>query len=169
MTTKTPLQLPAIFRGIRDNCDVRFTYTFKNGETGYVSGRFVKFSGRVEDDGTRVVTGIEVKPGFNSRIPDGARLTPEGNLRCVADRVTADPATGLVIPISKKEMANGTGGARYLLATDAQVRYALSLCGRDVPGGGNFYQPGEAEFRAMSRREVSEWIDMAKDELGAFL
>jgi len=116
-----------------------------------------------------VVTGIEVKPNFNSRIPLGARLTPEGNLRCAADRVTADAATGLIIPVSKKEMANGTGGARHLPATDAQVRYALSLCSRDVPGGGNFYQPDEAEFRGMSRREVSAWIDTARDELGAWL
>lgn len=169
MTTETPLQLPAMFRGVRDNCDVRFTYTFASGKEGYVSGRFVKFGGRVEEDGTRVVTVIEVKPNFNSRIPEGAKLTSEGNLRCAADRVTPDSATGLVIPISKKEMADGTGGARYLLATDTQVRYALSLCGRDAPGGGNFHQPDESGFRAMSRREVSEWIDMAKDELGAWV
>ena len=167
MTTKTPLQLPPMFRGVRDNCDVRFTYTFKSGEEGYVSGRFVKFTGRAEEDGTRVVTGIEVKPNFNSRVPEGAKLTPEGNLRCAADRVTPDSETGLVIPISKKEMANETGGARYLLATDAQVRYALSLCNRDGDaGGGNFYRPDEAEFRAMSRRDISAWIDTAKFELG---
>jgi hypothetical protein len=165
--TTTPLQRPDIFRGVTDNCEVRFTYTFASGETGYVSGRFVKFTGRVEDDGTRVVTGLEVRPGVSSRIPDSARLTPEGNVRCGADRITADRETRLIVPISKKEMASGTGAARYLAPTGRQVSYALSLCNRDGDlGGGNFYRPSEDEFRAMGRDEISQWISTAKDELG---
>jgi hypothetical protein len=55
-----------------------------------------------------------------------------------------------------------------VLATDAQVRYALSFCGLTCPGGGNYYQPAEADFRQMSRHQISAWIDMARDELGAW-
>lgn len=165
--TKTPLQRPDMFRGITDNCEVRFTYLFAGGEEGYVSGRFVKFTGRVEDDGTRVVTGIEVKPNVNSRIPTGSKLTADGTVRCGADRITPDRETGLIVPVSKKEMASGTGAARFIGPSDRAVTYALSLCGHEgEPGGRNFPHYTEAQFRAMGREEIRRWIDMAKFELG---
>ena len=31
MTTKTPLSIPDIFRGVQGHCEVRFTYTFDGG------------------------------------------------------------------------------------------------------------------------------------------
>jgi hypothetical protein len=165
--TKTPTQRPEIFRGVQGNCEVRFTYTFADGEEGYVSGHVEAFAGHVADDGTRVVTGLKVRVSRSSRIPDGVTVGEDRVVRFDAGRIKADPETGLIVPISKKEMASGTGAARFLGPSDRQVAYALSLCNRDGDlGGGNFYRPSEAEFRGMSRSEISQWIDTAKFELG---
>jgi hypothetical protein len=64
--------------------------------------------------------------------------------------------------------ARAARAARREPATDKQVAYALSLCGRTCPGGGNYHQPGEAGFRAMSKTQISTWISTARDELGAW-
>src|ERR1700677_2939261 len=149
MTTAT---VPEILRPIKGNCEVRFDYTFKDGETAHVSGHFERFTGS-EAAG---ITGIEVrldKAYMLNHQPAVAKAI-EADSRCVlvkfaAARITPDPETGLIIPVSRKEMATGTGAAAHIRATDRQVAYALSLCGRHCPGGGNFRQPSEAEFRAM--------------------
>jgi hypothetical protein len=167
MTTKSALKRPAILRGVQGHCEVRFSCTFPGGEAGYVSGYFDRFTGRTEDDGTRVLSGIWVKPGGHSDIPGSAVRDDDGNVWCKAGDITGDPETGLIIPVSKKEIASGTGAARYLAPSDRQVSYALSLCNRDGDlGGGNFYRPTEDEFRAMGRDEISEWISTARFELG---
>ena len=167
MTTKTPLSIPDIFRGVQGHCEVRFTYTFDGGEEGYVSGYFEAFAGHVADDGTRVVTGAKIRVGGRSKIPASVTVGEDRIIKCAADRIKADPETGLIIPVSKKEMASGTGAARFLGPGPRQVAYALSLCNREGDlGCRNFPHYTEAEFRAMSRGEISRWIDMAKDELG---
>jgi len=154
---------PAILRGVHPGSEVRFTYTFKDGQAGYVSGTFIEAPRR--QDGT--VTRFRARVGVNSRIPAGLPLAVGDEPLFDIDRIQADAETGLIIPVSRKERATGTGGARYLAPSDRQVAYALSLCNRDGDlGGGNFYRPAEAEFRAMSRPQISEWIDTARFELG---
>jgi hypothetical protein len=157
MTTRISIKRPAIFRGVQGHCEVRFSCTFPGGETGYVSGYFQRFTARTQDDGTPILSGIYVKPGNQSDIPDSAIRDDDANVWCSAADITGDSETGLIIPVSKKEMASGTGAARHLAPSGRQVSYALSLCDRDgEAGGGNFYRPSEAEFRTMTKAQVSE-------------
>lgn len=154
---------PEILRGVQGHCEVRFTYEFKGGASGYVSGHFSRALGN-EADG---ITGIEVKVGPASKLPADVTVPESGLVKFSIGRITPDAGTGLIIPVSKKEMATGTGAARYVRPSSARIRYALSLCNRDdQAGGGNFYRPTEAELRAMSPAELGEWIGMAEFELG---
>jgi hypothetical protein len=151
---------PEILRGVNPGVEVRFTYTTKDGASAYVSGRVDRFTG-TEADG---VTGIAVRLSVSSRLPG---CNPSDVVILALARITPDPETGLIVPVSKKERATGTGAARFLGPSEKQVRYALSLCDRDGDlGGGNFYRPTEAEFRGMTPRKFSEWIAMAREELG---
>jgi hypothetical protein len=155
--TKTPL--PEILRGVRGTCEVRFHYEADDGTSLYVSGHFEALAGTSREN----VTGIKVRLGGASSFPGRAGDIVRFDLA----RIKADPETGLIIPVSKKELASGTGAASRIAPSGRQVAYALSLCNRDGDlGGGNFYRPAEAEFRAMSRAEVSAWIDTARSELG---
>jgi len=167
MTMKAQPRRPAIFRGVQGHCEVRFTCTFPGGAAGYVSGHLCQFTAtRPDENGIRTLSGIWVKPGIRSDIPASAIRDDDGNVWCAASGITGDPGTGLIIPVSKKEIATGTGAARHLAPSERQVSYALSLCDRDGdPGGGNFYRPSEEEFRAMSRAQISAWTGTAESEL----
>lgn len=161
-TAETTAKRPAILRGVQGRCEVRFTYTTRDGGTAYISGHFERFIGSPESG----VEGIKVCLGSASTLP-GKRAGDVASLKL--DRIHADPETGLIIPVSKKELAAGTGAARYIRPAGYLVRRALSLSGRTCPGGGNYPQHTEAEFRAMTRAEIEQWIAMAEDELGAWL
>jgi len=150
---------PEILRGVKGQCEVRFHYVTKDGESAYISGHFQRALGSEEAG----ITGIEVKLGASSTLPGKA---PGDLAKFAVDRITPGES-GLIVPVSKKEMARGTGAAAAIAPTEKQIAYALSLCDRDgQAGGGNFYRPSAAEFRRMSRTEISEWIDTAKFELG---
>jgi hypothetical protein len=150
---------PEILRGVQGHCEVRFTYEFKGGESGYVSGNFSRALGSEEAG----ITGIEVKvDAVRSKLPAGTEVPADGLVKFAVARITPGES-GLIVPVSKKEQAAVSAG---LPVTDKQVAYALSLCNRDgEPGAGNFYRPSAAEFRAMDRTEISAWIDMAKFEM----
>jgi len=156
------MEKPAILKGVKGHCEVRFTYRFNSGEDGYVSGNFNDFGGN-ERTG---ITAIRVKVDpVRSKLPAGTEVPASGLLVFMVDRITPGES-GLIIPVSKKELAAQAAASAGLPATDKQVAYALSLCNRDGDaGGGNFYRPTAAEFRAMDRTEISAWIDMAKFEL----
>lgn len=167
----TTAQVPEILHPVRGKCEVRFSYTFANGETARITGHFERFCGSAAAG----ITGIKVRldrPATLARQPAVAKAI-EADPRYVLvsfalARITPGES-GTIVPVSKKERAAGTGAAAYARATDKQVAYALSLCGRTCPGGGNFYRPAEPEFRAMSKTRISEWIDMARDELGVWV
>ena len=147
MSTETTAAA-AEFTGIKDGDEVRFSYTMKNGRTGQVRGTaagFIGKSGRIE--------GIRVH--LDGRHTDAAILASanaaNGPVGFAPGRIA-----GLTVTRTAPRPA-----ARPGYATDAQVRYALSLCERT----GNVCRPGEAGFRAMTKAQISEWIDMAKDEI----
>lgn len=96
--------------------------------------------------------------------------------RCVRVRTADGTIDGTIARYSASGIRDGetrhraqhtqSTGRGPILATDAQVAYARSLCGRTCPGGGNYHQPSAAEFKAMTRHGISIWIGMALGELG---
>lgn len=89
---------PKILQGVKGHCEVRFTYAFKGGEAGYVSGHFSRTLG------AEAVTGIEVRVDpVRSKIPAGVEVPEDGLIKFALARITPDSATGLIIPLSRKE------------------------------------------------------------------
>jgi hypothetical protein len=146
---------PAVLGGTFVNCDVRFHYETKDGADAYVSGRLEEFLGNEE----KGITGIRVRLNVSARYPG---LNAYETVACKLDRITPNAETGLIVPVSKKELATGTGAAQFILSTSKQVDYAVSLAAQ-VPD--SMERPAEKQFRAMSRHDLSEWIDMAKFEI----
>lgn len=164
----TEIKRPEIFRGVMGNCEVRFAYTFRDGESGRITGHFDSFivkDGKV--DGIRVRLGSTCAAALRHQAGIAKALEKDRHqpvASFAAGRIEPDAETGLIIPVSKKELASGTGAARFIRTTGRQVAYALDLAGQ-VPADAAIERPDEAQFRRMSRRDLSEWIDLARFEI----
>lgn len=91
---------PAILQGVQGNCEVRFTYEFKGGHSGYVSGHYSRALGNDADG----ITGIEVHVDrLRSKLPEGTAVADDGTMKFALGRITPDAETGLIIPLSRKE------------------------------------------------------------------
>src|SRR5260221_12848310 len=91
---------PAILSRVQGQCEVRFTYEFKGGESGYVSGHFSRALG-TEESG---ITGIEVRvDAVRSKLPAGTAVPDDGLVKFALARITPDRETGLIVPLSRKE------------------------------------------------------------------
>ena len=166
-------KLPPMLRGVRKGSEVRFAYTFADGEQGRITGYCVSATTK---DGE--ITGLRVQIGsvpaaLHRHQPAVAKAIAKDSRQPVVSfalaRISPAAEPGLIIPVSVRERRPGTGAARYLAPPDAQVRRALALSARTCPGGGNYPSCTEAEFRAMSPAAIAEWISMAEEELGAWL
>lgn len=162
--TKYP-PAPPVLSGLRLGDDVEFTYDFTEGGRRTVAGTLRNI---IRSPSTLEIHSIKVS-------------LPDRSLRDLLDvpkvreafTASAGAGTSTVVTFALRRVTTASGRTiakplgRRIPPTDAQVRYALSLCGRrHESGGGNFVQHTEAEFRAMTKFQISEWIDMAKDELG---
>lgn len=158
MTTETA-GLPPIFKGATRGSTISFDYTFKDGSEGRVVGVMTRYSVRVGLIEVRLASGFTT-----SKLQDVVRA----NRRDPREKFAISRITALAIGITSKPIDEAAEAAspRPDQPTDAQVRYAVSLSeATGVAGAGNFARHTEAGFRAMTRRDVSAWIDMAKFEM----
>lgn len=159
------IRLPSVFRGVYlDRTPVRFKYMSRDGNEVYVSGMprsYVANKERTE------CIGIRVEVDASSRLDERTRELAERNngiLGCAADRIVSDEDTGLIVPVSKKEMASGTGAARFIRPRPQHVDYALRLLPQ-LPADTVLERHTERQFQCMTRHDLNEWIDAAKAEI----
>jgi hypothetical protein len=158
MTTETA-GLPPIFKGATRGNTISFDYAFKDGSEGRVVGVITRYSVSADLIEIRLISGFTTSK---------LRHVVEANRRDPRQKFTISHITALATGITSKPIdeAAEASAPRPDRPTDAQVRYAVSLSeATGVAGAGNFVRHTEAEFRAMSRRDVSAWIDMAKSEM----
>jgi len=156
------MRQPAILNGvIFGRMEVGFRYTTRAGAEIYVDGMPEE---AVVKDGE--IVGIRVRVNFNSKLDDSTRELVKKNggiLACKLDRIIPNEH-GLIVGVSKKELATGTGAARFIRPRGEHVAYAVSLVPQ-LPADTAIERHTEAEFAAMSRHSLNEWIDAAKCEI----
>jgi hypothetical protein len=158
MTTETA-GLPPIFKGATRGSTISFDYTFKDGGEGRVVGVMTRYSvsaGLIE---------VRLSSGFTT---SKLRDVVEANRRDPREKFAISRITALATRVTSKAIDEAAEARTPCpdQPTDAQIRYAVSLSeATGVAGAGNFVRHAEAEFRAMTRRDVSAWIDMAKFEM----
>ena len=143
MITDVATELAAIKNGDT----VTFSYTMKNGQAGRVHGTAAGLI--MHRNGTVEGIRVDITPAATDPAIAAAAIAASGRVGFAPARITG-------LDVTPAPARNGNG-----LATGRQIRYALSLCERS----GNFYRPSETDMRTMTSREISAWIDMAKDEL----
>jgi hypothetical protein len=149
--------IPDGLKGARTDREIIFSYTLKDGTTVRVAGQLLRFLVR---DGA--CTRIEVRvnlartqyPALTERLRAECPRNPLAKF--YADRVQVEAPA-----------APAAWQPRRAAPTEKQVAYALDLAGR-WEGQGDTLCPGmtRERFQAMSRHELSNWIDIARSEMG---
>lgn len=160
---------PAILEGITPGTPVRFGYQFADGTSGEITGTYEGAAGTGWDNlrgvkirlSARSVSAHAARPEVDKA---GRRATGRGIMLCRIPQITPGANGTIAAPAP----APAPASYRSPAATERQVAYALSLCELDCPGSGNYVRYTAGEFAAMSRSQISAWITMARDELGAW-
>jgi hypothetical protein len=167
----TAPERPPVFRGIVKGGGVRFRYTFTDATVGVISGRAVSILTR---DGAVSGLRVQLDATLASDVAQQAVIVEaraKDPVRPVADfalgGIHPDPDTGLIVPVSRREMAAGTGAGAYVRASGARVELAVALArnGEGVPGFPALR--AEGEFASMTRAQIDAWIDEAASAMEA--
>ncbi len=156
MSSNVNLTRPEALRDARRGDEIIINYDFEDGTARRLVGRLDAFLVR---DG--VITGIEMRLNLarSASCPLTDRLSRESPrnpvARLKASRISPAPAAPSPIRAARREEPTGS-----------QVSYALALADRWEDQGTLFPGMTRDRFQAMSRRELSDWIGIARTEMG---